>query len=154
MDKFNKYRIMRFLFLIIFISFSNISFASFPVNEMDVVVNESVEVPTYNNSWYISVKNAILFLAASAFGLGLLSVFISEGFIVDDREGPVVLLLLPLLLSIASFFASVFYGKKIFGNRLSKGDRLSKKIVIWSVYIFTLFILLGGLIGGGGFSGG
>ena len=68
MDKSKKYRFMRFLFLVIFISFSNISFASFPVNEMDVVVNESVEVPTYNNSWYISVKNALLFLAPSAFG--------------------------------------------------------------------------------------
>ena len=154
MDKSNKYIIMRFLFLVIFISFSNISFASFPVNEMDVVVNESVEVLAYNNPWYISVKNAILFLAASAFGIGLLSVFISEGFIVSDREGSVVLLLLPLSLSIGSFFASVFYGKKIYGNRLSKGDRLSKKIVIWSVSIFAFFMLLGGYIGAGGFSGG
>jgi hypothetical protein len=154
MDKSNKYIIMRFLCLVIFISFSNISFASFPVNEMDVVVNDSVEVPTYNNPWYISVKNAILFLAASAFGIGLLSVFITEGFIAPDREASALLLLLPLSLSIGSFFASVFYGKKIYGNRLSRGDRLSKKTVIWSLCIFTFFMLLGGLIGSGGFSGG
>lgn len=44
--------------------------------------------------------------------------------------------------------------KKIYGNRLSKGDRLSKKIVIWSVFIVTFFMLLGGYIGAGGFSGG
>ena len=151
MDKSKKYRVMRFLFLVVFISFSNISFASFPVNEMDVVVNESVEVPTYNNSWYISVKNSLLFLATSFVGLAFLKTFINEAFLVSDFQGWGVIFL--LLLATPAFFASVFYGKKIWGSSIRDEDKLSKKIVIWIVSIFALIILIGNLIYAGGMGG-
>ena len=73
-----------------------------------------------------------------------MSVFISEGFIVNDREGPVALLLIPLLLATASFFGSVFFGKKIWGgggNFRASGDRLAKKILIWIVPISIVLFL-------------
>ena len=135
------------LLLITITTFTNVSYASFPVltTEKTEIAIESLN---YQNPWYISVKNSILFLATSFFGLAALSVFIGEGFIVNDREGPIVLLLLPLLISIVSFFASVFYGKKVLW------DRLSKKIVIWALSISAFFILLLNAVYAGGGMGG
>ena len=74
------------------------SFASFPILSPELE-DISIANLTFQNPWYISVKNSILFLAFSIFGLGLFSVFIDEGFIVNDYEGSKILLLLPLLLA-------------------------------------------------------
>jgi len=89
-----------------------------------------------------------LFLATSVFGFGLLTVFISEAFLVSDFQGWIVVL--PLLLAIAASFASVFYGKKIWGDRgnfRGSGDGLAKKIVIWtvsiSIFLFLFFSIAG-----------
>jgi len=138
--------------------FANLSYASFPVlpTEQTEIAIDNI---TYQQApWYISVKNAILFFATCIFGFAFLSVFISEGFIVNDREGPVVLLLLPLLLAAASFFGSVFFGKKIWGGRgnfRGSGDRLAKKTLIWivsiSIFLFLFFSLIG--MGGSGMGG-
>ncbi len=146
---------MKRLLLISFVLmlFANLSYASFPVlpTEQTEIAIDNI---TYQQApWYISVKNAILFLATCIFGLAFLSVFISEGFIVNDREGPVVLLLLPLLLATASFFGSVFFGKKIWGGRgnfRGSGDGLAKKTLIWIVSISIFLFLFLSLIGMGG----
>jgi len=131
----------------------NISDASFPVK-----ITDKEEITIYNsfnqNPWYISVKNAILFLATSVFGLAALGVFISVGFIASDREASFVLLLIPLLFATAALFASVFYGKRIWGDSVRFEDRLSKKILIWTVSIATFFFLLASFTMGGSGMGG
>ena len=68
------------LLLITITTFTNVSYASFPVltTEKTEIAIESLN---YQNPWYISAKNSILFLATSFFGLAALSVFIGEGFI-------------------------------------------------------------------------
>ena len=109
---------------------------------------------TYQNPWYISAKNAILFLGLSIFGLGLFSVFINEGFVVNDYEGPKVLLLLPLLLASVMLYAAVFFGKKIFGNSVKNVDKLSKKMVFWTLLISVFLSLLIGFSGMGSGMGG
>jgi hypothetical protein len=126
-----------------------------PTEQREItIVNITYQLAT----WYISVKNAIIFLATFIFGLVFLSLFISEGFIVNDREGPVVLLLLPLFLATASFFGSVFFGKKIWGSRgnfRGSGDGLAKKTLIWIVSISIFLFLFLSLIslGGSGMGG-
>ena len=100
------------------------------------------------------VKNSILFLAFSIFGLGLFSVFIDEGFIVNDYEGSKILLLLPLLLASVFVYAAVFFGKKIFGNSVTNSDKLSKKLVFWILLISVFLTLLIGLSGMGSGMGG
>ena len=144
----NKILLFTFLFVI-----TKVSFASFPIltNEIE---DFAVGNLTYQNPWYISAKNAILFLAFSIFGLGLFSVFINEGFIVDDYEGPKVLLILPLLLASIVLYTAVFFGKKIFGNSVENVDRLSKKIVFWTLLISIFLSLLIGFSGIGSGMGG
>ena len=129
------------------------SFASFPIltNEIE---DFAVGNLTYQNPWYISAKNAILFLAFSIFGLGVFSVFIDEGFVVNDYEGPKVLLILPLLLASIVLYTAVFFGKKIFGNSVKNVDRLSKKIVFWTLLISVFLSLLIGFSGMGSGMGG
>ncbi len=129
------------------------TFASFPIltTEIEDIATANL---TFQNPWYISAKNSILFLAFSIFGLGLFSVFVDEGFVVDDYEGPKVLLLLPLLLASALAYAAVFFGKKIFGNSVTNADRLSKKMVFWTLIISVFFILLIGFSGMGSGMGG
>ena len=140
--------------LIILITVSNFSHASFPVLETEKA-EIAIEKNISNEPWYISVKNSLMFLATSVLGFVTLGVFLSEGFIARDRGGLTALLLIPLLVSTAAFFASVFYGKKIWGDgAISNGDKLSKKIVIWSASIFVFYIILGNLIMGGGGMGG
>ena len=133
------------LLLITLITFTDVSYASFPV-----LPTEQTEISIYNITyqqapWYISVKNVILFLATCIFGFAFLSLFITEVIIEEGSEGPVVLL--ALLLATASFFGSVFFGKKIWGgggNFRASGDRLAKKILIWIVPIsIVLFLFLG-----------
>ena len=87
------------------------SFASFPIltTEIEDVSNANL---TFQKPWYISAKNSILFLAFSVFGLSLFSVFVNEGFVVNDYEGSKILLLLPLLLSSALVYAAIFLEKK------------------------------------------
>ena len=135
--------------LIILITVSNFGHASFPVLETEKT-EIAIEKNISKEPWYISVKNSIMFLATSVFGFVTLGVFLTEGFIAFDREASVVLLLLPLSLSIGSFFASVFYGKKIWGSSIRFGDPVAKKIVIWTVSITTFFFLLANLIFSGG----
>ncbi|MDA9228085.1 hypothetical protein N9O83_02770 [Flavobacteriales bacterium] len=129
------------------------SFASFPIltNEIE---DFAVGNLTYQNPWYISAKNAILFLAFSIFGLGVFSVFIDEGFVVNDYEGPKVLLILPLLIASIALYTAVFFGKKIFGNSVKNVDRLSKKIVFWTLLISVFLSLLIGFSGMGSGMGG
>jgi len=129
------------------------TFASFPIltTEIEDIATANL---TFQNPWYISAKNSILFLAFSIVGLGLFSVFVDEGFVVDDYEGPKVLLLLPLLLASALAYAAVFFGKKIFGNSVTNVDRLSKKMVFWTLIISVFFILLIGFSGMGSGMGG
>jgi len=129
------------------------TFASFPIltTEIEDIATANL---TFQNPWYISAKNSILFLAFSIVGLGLFSVFVDEGFVVDDYEGPKVLLLLPLLLASALVYTAVFFGKKIFGNSVTNVDRLSKKMVFWTLIISVFFILLIGFSGMGSGMGG
>ena len=129
------------------------SFASFPILTTEIE-DISIANLTFQKPWYISAKNSILFLAFSVFGLGLFSVFINEGFIVNDYEGSKILLILPLLLSSALVYAAVFFGKKIFGNSVTNSDKLSKKLVFWILLIFVFFTLLIGLSGMGSGMGG
>ena len=130
-----------------------IGFASFPIlpTEIDDI---SIVNLSYEDPWYISAKNAILFLASSIFGLSLFSVFLNEGFIVNDYEGSKILLLLPLFLASALVYAAIFFGKKIFGNSLINSDRLSKKLVFWILLISVFLILLIGFSGMGSGMGG
>ena len=128
------------------------SYASFPVLPTEQI-EIAVENNTFKDPWYISVKNAVLFLAISFIGLAFLVTFINEAFLVPDFQGWTIVLL--LLLAIPFLFASLFYGKKIWGDgAISNGDKLSKKIVIWSASIFVFYIILGNLIMGGGGMGG
>ena len=144
-------KVILFLFLAVIASSC---FASFPIltNQADDI---SLVNLTYENSWYISAKNAILFLASCFFGIATISVFITEGFLVNDYEGPKALLLLPLTLAFAFFYAAIFLGKKIWGSSISNGDKKSKKIVFWilgiSVVLFFLLTLAG--MGGSGMGG-
>ena len=144
-------KVILFLFLAVI---ANSCFASFPIstNQAD---NISLVNLTYDSTWYITAKNAILFLASCFFGIATISVFITEGFLVNDYEGPKALLLLPLTLAFAFFYAAIFLGKKIWGSSISNGDKKSKKIVFWiigiSVFLFFLLSLAG--MGGSGMGG-
>ena len=129
------------------------SFASFPILTTEIE-DISIANLTFQYPWYISAKNSILFLAFSIFGLSLFSVFINEGFIVNDYEGSKILLILPLLLSSALVYAAVFFGKKIFGNSVTNSDKLSKKLVFWILLISVFLSLLFGLSGMGSGMGG
>ena len=129
-------------------------FASFPILTTQIDDMSLVNL-TYENPWYISAKNAILFLVSCFFGIATISVFITEGFLVNDYEGPKALLLLPLTLAFAFFYAAIFLGKKIWGSSISNVDKKSKKIVFWilgtSVFLFFLLGLAG--MGGSGMGG-
>tara|TARA_B110000003_G_scaffold264862_1_gene290094 strand:+ start:485 stop:922 length:438 start_codon:yes stop_codon:yes gene_type:complete len=129
------------------------SFASFPILKPEIE-DISIANLTFQKPWYISAKNSILFLAFSVFGLSLFSVFVNEGFVVNDYEGSKILLLLPLLLSSAFVYAAIFFGKKIFGNSVTNSDRLSKKLVFWILLISVFLFLLLGLSGMGSGMGG
>ena len=129
------------------------SLASFPILTTEIE-DISIANLTFQKPWYISAKNSILFLAFSVFGLGLFSVFINEGFVVNDYEGSKILLLLPLLLSSALVYAAIFFGKKIFGNSVTNSDKLSKKLVFWILLISVFLSLLFGLSGMGSGMGG
>ena len=129
------------------------SFASFPILTAEIE-DVSIVNLTFQKPWYISTKNSILFLASSIFGLSLFSVFVNEGFIVNDYEGSKILLLLPLFLASALVYAAVFFGKKIFGNSLINSDRLSKKLVFWILLVSVFLILLIGFSGMGSGMGG
>ena len=124
-------------------------FASFPIftNQADDMTLVNL---TYENSWYISAKNTILFLASCFFGIATISVFITEGFLVNDYEGPKALLLLPLTLAFVFFYAAIFIGKKIWGSSISNGDKKSKKMVFWTLGISVFLFFLLGLAGMGG----
>ena len=144
-------KVILFLFLAVIASSC---FASFPILTTQADDISLVNL-TYENSWYISAKNAILFLASCFFGIATISVFITEGFLVNDYEEPKALLLLPLSLAFAFFYAAIFLGKKIWGSSISNGDKKSKKIVFWilgiSVFLFFLLSLAG--MGGSGMGG-
>jgi len=144
-------KVILFLFLAVIASSC---FASFPILTTQADDISLVNL-TYENSWYISAKNAILFLASCFFGIATISVFITEGFLVNDYEGPKALLLLPLSLAFAFFYAAIFLGKKIWGSSITNGDKKSKKMVFWtlgiSVFLFFLLSLAG--LGGSGMGG-
>jgi hypothetical protein len=130
-----------------------IGFASFPILPTEIDDISLVNL-TYEDPWYISAKNAILFLASSIFGLSLFSVFVNEGFIVNDYEGSKILLLLPLILASAFFYGAIFLGKKIWGSSISNGDKKSKKMVFWTLGISIFLFFLLGLAGMGSGMGG
>ena len=144
-------KVILFLFLAVI---ANSCFASFPISTTQADDMSLVNL-TYENPWYISAKNAILFLVSCFFGIATISVFITEGFLVNDYEGPKALLLLPLSLAFVFFYAAIFLGKKIWGSSISNGDKKSKKIVFWilgiSVVLFFLLTLAG--MGGSGMGG-
>ena len=130
---------------------TNVTYASFPVLEAEKA-QVTIEHSVNQNQWYISVKNSLLFLATSFVGLAFLGTFINEAFLVSDFQGWGVIFL--LLIATAVFFASVFYGKKIWGSSIRNEDKLSKKIVIWIVSIFAFILLIGNLaLGGSGMGG-
>ena len=139
-------KIILFTFLAVI---ANSCFASFPILTTQIDDMSLVNL-TYDNPWYISAKNAILFLFSCIFGFGLFSVFITEGFLVNDYDGPKALLLLPLLLASAVFYAAIFLGKKIWGSSISNGDKKSKKMVFWILGISVLLFFLLSLAGAGG----
>ena len=130
---------------------TNVSYASFPVFEAEKA-QVTIEHSVNQNPWYISVKNSLLFLATSFVGLAFLGTFINEAFLVSDFQGWGVIFL--LLLATSAFFASVFYGKKIWGSSIRDEDKLSKKIVIWIVSIFAFILLIANLVYGGSGMGG
>ena len=134
-------KILLFFFLAVI---TKESFASFPILTTEIE-DVSIANLTFQKPWYISAKNSILFLAFSIFGLSLFSVFVNEGFVVNDYRGSKVLLLLPLLLASVILYAAVFFGKKIFGNSVKNEDRLSKKIVFWTLLISIFLSLLIGI---------
>ena len=129
------------------------SFASFPILTAEIE-DVSIANLTFQKPWYISAKNSILFLASSIFGLSLFSVFVNEGFIVNDYEGSKILLLLPLILASAFFYGAIFLGKKIWGSSISNGDKKSKKMVFWTLGISIFLFFLLGLAGMGSGMGG
>ena len=139
-------KVILFLFLAVI---ANSCFASFPISTTQADDMSLVNL-TYESPWYISAKNAILFLASCFFGIATISVFITEGFLVNDYEGPKALLLLPLSLAFAFFYAAIFLGKKIWGSSISNGDKKSKKIVFWILGISVFLYFLLGLAGMGG----
>ena len=143
-------KILLFIFLAVI---TKEGFASFPILTTEIE-DVSIANLTFQKPWYISAKNSILFLAFSVFGLSLFSVFVNEGFVVNDYEGSKILLLLPLLLSSALVYAAIFFGKKIFGNSVTNSDRLSKKLVFWILLISVFLSLLFGLSGMGSGMGG
>jgi len=134
------------LLLITVTTFTNISYASFPVIETEQT-EISIEPSSSKDPWYISFKNAILFLASSLFGITLTLIFFIEGFITEDREGPIGGLIAALLIGIALLFASVFYGKKVWS------DKLSQKMILGIISLFIIGFLLMMLMYGGGVSG-
>ena len=144
-------KVILFLFLAVIASSC---FASFPIltSQLDDI---SLINLTYDDPWYISAKNAILFLASCFFGIATISVFITEGFLVNDYDGPKALLLLPLTLAFVFFYAAIFLVKKIWGSSISNGDKKSKKMVFWtlgiSIFLFFLLALAG--MGGSGMGG-
>ena len=141
-----------FFLLLILLKIIDVSYASFPVLPTEQI-EIAVENNTFKDPWYISVKNAVLFLTISFIGLAFLGTFINEAFLVPDFQGWGVIFI--LFISIAAFFGSVFYGKKVWGDgAISNGDKLSKKIVIWSASIFVVFIIVGNIIYAGGGMGG
>ena len=144
-------KVILFLFLTVIAS---PCFASFPIFTTQIDDISLVNL-TYEDLWYISAKNAILFIASCFLGIATISVFITEGFLVNDYDGPKALLLLPLTLAFAFSYAAIFLGKKIWGSSISNGDKKSKKIVFWilgiSVFLFFLFGLAG--MGGSGMGG-
>ena len=144
-------KVILFLFLAVIASSC---FASFPILTTQIDDISLVNL-TFEDPWYISAKNAILFLASCFFGIATISVFITEGFLVNDYEGPKALLLLPLTLAFVFFYAAIFLGKKIWGSSISNGNKKSKKIVFWilgiSVFLFFLLSLAG--MGGSGMGG-
>lgn len=144
---------MRSIFLTTLFLIPLFGFASFPILPTEI---EDIAISnlTYQDPWYISAKNAILFLACSIFGLSIFSVFVNEGFIVNDYEGSKILLLLPLLLASALVYLAVFFGKKIYGNSVKNSDKLSKKIVFWTLLISVSLSLFIGLSAMGSGMGG
>ena len=135
------------LFLITLITFTNISYASFPVIE-----TEQSELTITNlasmDPWYISLKNAILFLFFSFFGIMVTSVIIYEGFFAEDGEVPIGGVIAGILIGIGGLFASLFYAKKVWK------DKLSQKIIIGIISLIAMISLVTILIYGGGVGGG
>ena len=125
----------------------NVCYASFPV-----IQDAQIEIANVNESfqdpWYISLKNAIFFLVSSVFGVMLTLIFFIEGFIAEDREGPIGGLVAALLIGIGLLFSSVFYGRKVWR------DKLSQKMILGIISLFIIGFLLMVLTYGGGFSGG
>ena len=125
----------------------NVCYASFPV-----IQDAQIEIANVNESfqdpWYISLKNAIFFLVSSVFGVMLTLIFFIEGFIAEDREGPIGGLVAALLIGIGLLFSSVFYGRKVWR------DKLSQKMILGIISLFIIGFLLRVLTYGGGFSGG
>ena len=135
------------LLTITLITLINVCYASFPV-----IQDAQIEIANVNESfqdpWYISLKNAILFLVSSVFGVMLTLIFFIEGFIAEDREGPIGGLVAALLIGIGLLFSSVFYGRKVWR------DKLSQKMILGIIFLFIIGFLLMILTYGGGFSGG
>lgn len=125
----------------------NVCYASFPVMQ-DVQIEIANVNESFQDPWYISLKNAILFLVSSVFGVMLTLLFFIEGFIAEDREGPIGGLVAALLIGIGLLFSSVFYGRKVWR------DKLSQKMILGIISLFIISSLLMILTYGGGFSGG
>ncbi len=126
---------------------ANVSYASFPVIETEQTEILVEHLPS-QDPWYVSLKNAILFLVSSVFGIMLTLVFVIEGFIAEDREGSVGGLIAALLIGVALLFAARFYGKKVWR------DKLSHKMILGIISLFIIGFLLMILTYGGGYSGG
>jgi len=125
----------------------NVCYASFPVMQ-DVQIEIANVNESFQDPWYISLKNAIFFLVSSVFGVMLTLLFFIEGFIAEDREGPIGGLVAALLIGIGLLFSSVFYGRKVWR------DKLSQKMILGIISLFIIGFLLMILTYGGGFSGG
>jgi len=125
----------------------NVCYASFPVMQ-DVQIEIANVNESFQDPWYISLKNAIFFLVSSVFGVMLTLLFFIEGFIAEDREGPIGGLVAALLIGIGLLFSSVFYGRKVWR------DKLSQKMILGIISLFIISSLLMILTYGGGFSGG
>ena len=127
------------LLLITLTTLANVSYASFPVTETEILIEH---LPS-QDLWYVSLKNAILFLASSIFGVMLTLMSIILAF-QNNPENSVFGMIAAGIIGVSLLFAARFYGKKVWS------DKLSQKMIIGIIALFIIGFLFLALVFGGG----
>ena len=124
------------LLLITLTTFTNVSYASFPVRE-----NMQTEIPTIKESsqipWYNSPKNAIYFLLTFFIGLSMTTGVMPELW-ASDRESPWLLIIGLSLIGISLIGISFYFAKKAWND-----NSLSKNIMKIIFLLLTVIITVG-----------